>query len=76
MCFLARKVSRSHGDRHAVRRPTRTVMNLAKIPAQSLNIACQCLYRLLDSGENKIRYCKKNGLQFASHNLEILSAYV
>ena len=51
-------------------------MNLAKIPVQSLNTACQYLYRLTGLGENTIHYCKKSGLQFVCHNLEPLSVYV
>ena len=34
-------------------------MNLARILVQSLNIAYLYLYRLSDSVENIIRYCKK-----------------
>ena len=38
------------------------VMNPARIPAQSLNIAYRNLYHLLETDENTTRYYKRSGL--------------
>ena len=46
-------------------------MNLARILVQSLNIAYLYLYRLSDSVENIIRYCKKSEF-FENRNRNLL----